>query len=160
MSMSEIQVVTFGLDDEVFAVPVALVREILDYREPFHVPNGPAHFVGLTDVRGQGVPTVDFRLRIGLAATEPTLATRIIILDIPLSDRTLSLGVVIDRVLGVSAFPTDRIEKAPDIGIGWRSDYITGVIREEAGFVVIVDVAHIFTTDESVNAAQDVARVA
>lgn len=160
MSGNEIQVVTFGLDEEVFAVPVGLVREILDYREPFHVPNGPVHFVGLTDVRGQGVPTVDFRLRMGLPAAEPTLATRIIILDIPLVDRTLSLGVVIDRVLGVSAFPAERIEQAPDIGIGWRSDYITGVIREEAGFVVIVDVAHIFTTDDSVTMPHGVARVA
>ncbi len=148
-SLGEIQVVEFGLAQEVFAVPVTLVREILDYRQPSHVPNGPPHFLGLTDVRGQGVPTVDLRLRMGMVPAEPTLATRILILDVPLAERTLTLGVVIDRVLNVSSFETARIEAAPDIGVRWRSDYITGVVRRDGSFVVIVDVAKIFTTNDA-----------
>ena len=160
MSGSELQVVAFGLDEEVFAVPVTLVREILDYKAPFHVPNGPDYFLGLTDVRGQGVPTVDFRLRLGLPRAEPTLATRILILDLPLADRVLTLGVVIDRVLSVSAYETGRIEAAPDIGVHWRSDYITGVVRQDDGFVVIVDIARIFTSDEAALLSRPVAKVA
>ncbi|MDF8332149.1 chemotaxis protein CheW [Novosphingobium cyanobacteriorum] len=148
----ELQVVEFGLGSEVFAVPVAMVREILDYAPPAYVPNGPAHFVGLTDVRGQGVPTVDFRKRIGLPQAEPTLATRILILDVPLADRVLTLGVVIDRVLSVSSYDTATIEAAPDIGVRWNSQYITGVVRRESGFVVIVDAARIFTTEDAVMA--------
>lgn len=146
---SEIQVVEFGLGDEVFAVPVTLVREILDYAQPFHVPNGPAYFLGLTDVRGQGVPTVNLRVRLGLPPAEPTLATRILILDMVMPDRTLSLGVVIDKVLGVTTMETAQIEQAPDIGVRWNSDYITGVIRREYGFVVIVDIARVFSTEET-----------
>lgn len=146
---SEIQAVTFGLDQEVFAVPVTLVREILDYKEPFHVPNGPDYFLGLTDVRGQGVPTVDLRRRIGLPPAEPTLATRNLILDVPLADRVLTLGVVIDRVLNVSAYTPGQIEAAPDIGVRWRSDYISGVVRQDAGFVVIMDMARIFTSEDA-----------
>lgn len=144
----ETQVVTFGLDQEVFAVPVTLVREILDYKEPFRIPNGPGYFQGLTDVRGKGVPTVDLRLKLGLPQAEPTLATRILILDVPLADRLLTLGVVIDRVLSVSAYGADRIEAAPDIGVQWRSDYITGVVRQNDGFIVIIDVARIFADAE------------
>ncbi len=146
----ELQVVEFGLGEEVFAFPVTLVREILDYAPPSHLPNGPAHFVGLTDLRGQGVPTVDFRKRLGLPAVEPTLATRILILDVPLPDRLLALGVVIDRVLSVTSFERAEIEPAPDIGIRWNSQYITGVVRRETGFVVIVDAARIFTTEDAV----------
>lgn len=52
----EVQVVEFGIGEEVFAVPVGLVREILDHKPPFQVPNGPNYFLGLTDVRGQGFP--------------------------------------------------------------------------------------------------------
>lgn len=144
----EIQVVEFGLGEEVFAVPVGLVREILDHKPPFQVPNGPDYFLGLTDVRGQGVPTVDLRVRLGLPAAEPTLSTRILILDIPLADRMLSLGVVIDKVLSVATIETARIENAPDIGVRWNSDYITGVVRNEGGFIVIIDVASIFTAQD------------
>lgn len=146
----ELQVVEFGLGNEVFAFPVTLVREILDYAAPSHLPNGPAYFVGLTDLRGQGVPTVDFRRRLGLPVAEPTLATRILILDVPLADRLLTLGVVIDRVLSVTSFERAEIEPAPDIGIRWNSQYITGVVRRDKGFVVIVDAARIFTAEDAI----------
>lgn len=144
---AEIQVVEFGLADEVFAVPVKLVREILDYAPPCHVPNGPSHFLGLTDVRGQGVPTVDFRRRLGLPSVEPTLATRILILDVPLENRVLTLGVVIDKVLSVNSYETAQLEPAPDIGVQWDSDYITAVLRRETGFVLVIDVLRIFTEE-------------
>lgn len=155
----EVQVVEFGIGEEVFAVPVGLVREILDHKPPFQVPNGPNYFLGLTDVRGQGVPTVDLRVRLGLAAAEPTLSTRILILDIPLEDRTLSLGVVIDKVLSVATIETAKIESPPDIGVRWSSDYITGVVRSDGGFIVIIDVASIFT-EQDVRKLAPMAKVA
>lgn len=156
----EFQAVTFGLGQEVFAVPVTLVREILDYQEPFHVPNGPAYMLGLTDVRGRGVPTIDFRLRLGLPAVPVTSATRIVILDVPLPDRTLALGLLVDRVLSVSAFDRSAIEPAPDIGVRWQSAYIDGVVRQESGFVVIVDVARIFSSEESALLTHEFGQVA
>ena len=57
------QFVTLGLDQEVFAVPVELVREILDMRQPFRIPEAPAHFAGLIDVRGEAVPVIDLRVK-------------------------------------------------------------------------------------------------
>jgi purine-binding chemotaxis protein CheW len=146
----EIQAVTFGLGAETFAVPVSLVREILDYRETFRIPNGPDYLLGLTDMRGQGVSTIDFRLRLGLPRIDPTPATRILVIDVPLPDRTLVLGLVVDRVLEVATFRTDQIEAAPDIGIKWPSDYIGGVVRRAEGFVVLVNVARIFSSQEAV----------
>jgi purine-binding chemotaxis protein CheW len=143
------QVVTFGLGDEVFAVPVTMVREILDYRPAFRVPNGPAWMLGITDVRGQGVPMIDLRMRLGLTPVEPTLATRVLIVDVMLADRMLSLGLVVDRVIAVASFERDRLESAPDIGLRWRSSYIAGVVREPDGFVVVIDAAEVFSNDDS-----------
>ncbi len=143
------QVVTFGLGEEIFAVPVTMVREILDYRPAFRVPGGPAWMLGITDVRGQGVPMIDLRLRLGLAGVDATLATRVLIVDVTLDDRTLALGLVVDRVIAVASYAPDRVEAAPDIGMRWRSDYIAGVVREPDGFVVIVDVAEVFSNDDA-----------
>ena len=144
-----VQVVTFGLGDEVFAVSVTMVREILDYTPAFRVPGGPAWMLGLTDVRGQGVPMVDLRTRLGLSPVEPTLSTRVLIVDVALPDRTLALGLVVDRVIAVATFERDRLEAAPDVGMRWRSDYIDGVVREPDGFVVIVNVAEVFSNDDA-----------
>jgi purine-binding chemotaxis protein CheW len=143
---AEGQYVTFGLGDEVFAAPVGLVREILTYQAPSRIPNGPDYLLGLTDVRGRGVPTADLRIRLGMTPVAPTLNTRILVLDIPLEDRVLSLGLVADRVFEVAVFTVDQIEPSPDIGIKWRSDYISGVVRRADDFVVLIDLVRLLST--------------
>ena len=97
------QFVTLGLDHEVFAVPVELVREILDMRQPFRIPEAPGHLAGLIDVRGHAVPVIDLRLKLGLSPREPTADTRIVVLDVPMDGRSLSLGLIADRVFEVTA---------------------------------------------------------
>lgn len=141
----ELQFVTFSLGDELFAVPVEVVREILDHEEAFKIPHGPDYLLGLRDVRGQGVPVIDLRLRLGLTATVKTPHTRILVLDVPIGEKTLALGLVADRVYEVVPFRREQIEPAPDIGVRWRSDYIAGVVRRDQGFVVIVDLARLFS---------------
>jgi purine-binding chemotaxis protein CheW len=141
--------VTLGLGAEVFAVPVAFVREILDYRQPFAVPEGPDYLQGLIDVRGQATPTLDLRKKLGMAAAEPTLTTRILVLDVPTDDRTLSLGLVADRVIEVISILPDQLEPAPDIGVRWRSDYIRGVVRRHDSFVIVFDLARLLTGQDA-----------
>lgn len=145
----EAQFVTLGLGAEVFAVPVEYVREILDYAPPSALPEGPAYLLGLTDVRGRATPTLDLRVKLGLPAIPPTLATRILVLDIPLEGRQLSLGLVADRVIEVAAFSAEEIEPAPDIGVRWRSDYMRGVVRRDTGFVVLFDLARLLTSQDA-----------
>lgn len=142
---AEGQYVTLGLGAEIFAVPVGMVREILDYREPFAIPEGPAFMLGLIDVRGRGTPLIDLRLKLGLPKQKPTPVTRILVLDVPLKDRVLNLGLVADRVLEVAGFAASAIEAAPDVGVAWRSDYIAGVVHRENGFVVIFELAKLLT---------------
>lgn len=142
------QYVTLGLGAEVFAVPVSMVREILDYQSPFGIPDGPGYMLGLIDVRGRATPLIDLRLKLGLPAIEPTPITRILVLDVILPDRTLSLGMVADRVLEVANFAQKDIEGAPDLGVPWRSDYIAGVVHRDSGFVVLFDVARLLTTSD------------
>jgi len=146
---SEGQFVTLGLGQEVFAAPVAFVREILDYRPPSAIPEGPAYLLGLTDVRGRATPTLDLRARLGLPSVPPTTSTRILVLDVPVGDRILSLGLVADRVIEVASFTADQIEAAPDIGVPWRSDYIQGVVRTDKGFVVLFDLPRLLTSQDA-----------
>src|ERR1700761_5287795 len=108
------QFVTLGLDHEVFAVPVELVREILDMRQPFHIPEAPAHLAGLIDVRGQAVPVIDLRLKLGLPPRDAAADTRILVLDVPIGARSLSLGLIADRVFEVTALDDGSVGPPPD----------------------------------------------
>jgi purine-binding chemotaxis protein CheW len=145
----EAQYVTLGLGAEIFAVPVEYVREILDYQPPFAIPEGPAYLLGVTDVRGRATPTIDLRIKLGLPPQAPTHSTRVLVLDIPVEGRTLSLGLVADRVIEVVSVALGQIEPAPDIGVPWRSEYIRGVLRREGGFVVLFELARLLTSQET-----------
>lgn len=149
MAATDAQFVTLGIDRERFAVPVEAVVEILDMRPAFRIPEAPPYLVGLIDVRGRGIPVVDLRTKLGLPAVPPSESTRIVVLEIPLGGRTLALGLVADRVFEVTALDDRGIEAPPDLGIGWRSDYIKGVGRRGDDFVIIFDLAHLFSTDEA-----------
>ena len=158
MAAAESQFVILGLGAESFAVPVEFVREILDYRPPSALPEGPSYFLGLTDVRGRATPTLDLRLKLGLPAADPTTSTRVLVLDVPIDGRVLSLGFVADRVVEVVAFSEEQIEPSPDIGVPWRSDYIRGVVRRESDFVVLFDLGRLLTSQDA--AALSVERAA
>lgn len=140
--------VTIGIDQEVFAVPVETVLEILDMRQTFRVPEAPPYMLGLIDLRGRSVPVIDLRSKLGLPSIEATLSTRILVLEVPTAGKTLVLGLVADRVFEVLALGVDEIEPAPDIGVRWRSEYIKGVGHRNGRFVIIFDLPRLFAADD------------
>jgi len=142
------QFVTLGIEHEVFAVPVEAVVEILDMRPVFRVPETPPYLAGLIDVRGRGVPVIDLRMKLGLSASVPTGNTRILVLDVAVAGRAIVLGLIADRVFEVMALDLSQLEAPPDIGVMWRSDYIRGIGRRGDSFVIIFDLAKLFSTDE------------
>jgi len=145
---ADVQAVVFGLGEETFALPVGTVREILDHRDAFRVPNGPEWLLGLADVRGESVPMVDLRVRLGMAVAATTMATRILVVDAALGARVLTLGLVVDRVLDVSVFTPADVEDVPDIGIRWQSDYIQGVVRRQGGFILLLNLTRVVAAED------------
>ncbi|KTT74643.1 chemotaxis protein CheW [Sphingomonas endophytica] len=146
----DLQVVVFGLGEEEFALPVGEVREILDHRPAFRMPDAPRWLLGLTDVRGTSVPMVDLRARLGLEGADTTLSTRVLVVEVPIDGgEPLVLGLVVDRVLDVSSFGADAIEASPDIGGRWRSEHLHAILRRGSGFIALLDLRRIFADGEA-----------
>jgi purine-binding chemotaxis protein CheW len=142
------QYVTLGVGDERFAVPVERVREILQMQPIARMPNAPACFLGMIDVRGQGVPVVDLRLKLGLERGEDTETTRIIVLQVLVGGRELTLGLRTDRVFEVTALDDNRLEPPPEIGTSWSSDCIVGVGRRNGAFVTVFDLGRLLAVSD------------
>lgn len=141
------QYLTLGVDREHFGIAIGSVREILDMRPISRLPHAPAFLLGMIDVRGTSYPIVDLRTKLGLPRAEPTDATRIIILDIPMTGRKLGVGFVADRVFEVTGLDDDQVERAPDVGGPWDSRYIAGIGRKGDTFIVIFDLGQLMSTD-------------
>ena len=140
--------VTLGVGDEIFAVDVANVREILAYRTVVHLPNAPPLLVGVIDVRGCTVPVIALRLKLGLPAVSITDDTRILVLEIDVEGWQLVVGLLADRVFEVAEFEIDGLEAAPDIGVRWKSEYIRGIGRLRGNLVIIFDMEHLLSSED------------
>ncbi len=143
------QYVTLGIEHEVFAVPVESVLEILDMRRVARIPEAPPYMLGLLDLRGRSVPVLDLRAKLGLPARTATDTTRILVIEVIMNGRPLVLGLVADRVIEVLAMSGSEIEPPPEIGVRWRSEYISGVGHRGENFIIIFDLPRLFSTDDA-----------
>ena len=140
------QYVTFGIDKEIFAIPVTLVKEILDPGPVSRLPEAPDYLLGLMDVRGASIPIIDLRVRFGLSPIEPTPRTRVIILENWGEERS-AIGFVTDCVFEVTDLGGIELQPSPSIGRRWRSDCVTGIGRREEKFVIVLDLDRLIEVD-------------
>jgi purine-binding chemotaxis protein CheW len=142
------QYLTFKLDDEVFAVDVAKVREILDFTPATKVPGTPDFMRGIINVRGNVVPVVDMRLKFGMSQTEKTVDTCIVVMEIAVDDDTTVLGALVDSVQEVFELEPAQIEPPPRIGTRWRTEFIKGIGKRNNELIIILDIDMVFSSSE------------
>lgn len=142
------QYMTFKLGDELFAVDVARVREVLEVSQITKVPTAPAYLRGVVNVRGQSTPVVDLRLRFGLPRTTDNVHTRIIVMELELDGEATVLGGVADSVHEVIELDPASINAPPRIAMRWRTDFIQGMGKRGDDFIIILDVNAVFSSQE------------
>jgi purine-binding chemotaxis protein CheW len=109
---------------------------------------------GLIDLRGRGVPVMDLRLRFGMAETELTRDTAIVVIELDAGEGRTVVGLLADAVHEVVEIRPERIEKAPLFGTGPAADFLRAVGRMEEAFVLILDIDRIFDAGDPDLAAE------
>jgi len=152
MSAAEIvamtQYLTFKLGEEVYAVDISKVREVLDFTSVTKVPRTPDFMRGVINLRGSVVPVVDLRLKFGMSSTEKTVNTCVIILEVRVDSETTILGALADSVQEVIDLESEHIEPAPRIGTKLRTEFIAGMGKQNDKFLILLDIDKIFSTEE------------
>lgn len=142
------QYLTFRLQEEVYAVDVANIREILDFTTVTKVPRTPDFMRGVINLRGSVVPVIDMKLKFGLSETEKTVNTCIIVMELSIDGETVVIGSLADAVQEVLELEPDQIEPAPKIGARLRTEFIRGMGKHNDQFIMILDIDRIFGIDE------------
>ena len=162
MSVTEItettQYLTFKLEDEIFALDISKVREVLEFNTVTKVPQMPDFMCGVINLRGSVVPVLDMRLKFGMTKTEKTVNTCIVIVEIIIEQEQIMLGALVDSVKEVMDIEASQIEPPPKIGTKLNTDFIKGMGKHNEEFVIILDIDKVFSTDE-LSLVQDVKEV-
>ena len=116
----------FTLGGDVYAAPVALIREILKPPPLTPVPRAPHQIIGIVSVRGSLVTVVDLRRRLRLPETPGSRKTRILLVDATGGE---VMGVLVDEVLQVYRLAESEIELAATALGGEVAGYIAGIAR-------------------------------
>ncbi len=142
------QYLTFKLENEIFALDIAKVREVLDYTSITKVPQTPDFMLGVINLRGSVVPVVDMRLKFGMSKTEKTVNTCIIIVEIDIEEEATIIGALADSVQEVMTLEPDQIEPPPRIGTRLKTKFIKGMGKRDDQFIIILDIDKAFSPDE------------
>jgi purine-binding chemotaxis protein CheW len=134
------KVLTFELGRETYGVEILRVREIRGWTLVAKIPHAPSHVLGVLNLRGSIVPVVDLRLRFELERAEYTQVTVIIVLSVHSNSGRREVGVVVDGVSDVVDFDASAMKPAPDLGPGYSSDYICGLVPVGERMVVLLDI--------------------
>jgi purine-binding chemotaxis protein CheW len=138
------EALTFDLQGETFALEAVLVREVLDRAPETAVPGAPAFVGAVINFRGRIIPLADLRLAFGLEEAEPTIDSRIIVIEFDLDGEPALIGLRADRVHEVTTIEATSTELAPRLGMRWRQDFIRCLAKRNDDVIVIPDLAQIF----------------
>jgi purine-binding chemotaxis protein CheW len=151
-SMNEIaevpQYLTFTIAEEEYAVGILRVREIIQYEDVTKVPMTPPWIRGVMNLRGAVVPVVDLAVKFGLPESAVARTTCVVIVEVDLSGQATVMGIVADSVNQVIDLPESAVEPPPAFGTRVRVDYLVGMGKVGKGFVLILDIDRVLSTDE------------
>ncbi len=135
-----LQLVSFQLGPEEYAIDILGVQEIIRMVEITHVPNAPHYVEGVVNLRGKVIPIINLRSRLGLAPAEHTKDTRIVVVEVG----HLILGFIVDSVEEVLRLPEEAIEPPPSASRGGIEEYHKGVGRVEGRLLILLNLELLF----------------
>lgn len=142
------QYVTFCLGEELFGVEVTRAREILDLVPVTKVPQTPDYLLGVINLRGQVVPVVDLRVKMGLPTVAATRDSCIIVMEVQVDGEALTVGGLADSVREVLELRDDLIEPPPKLGMRLKTEFIQGMGKVDEQFLILLEIDRVFSSEE------------
>ena len=147
MSMESVdsrQYVTFCLGEEMFGIEVTRAREILDVIQITKVPQTPDYLLGVINLRGQVVPVIDLRVKLGLPQGEMTRDSCIIVMEVQVDGEPLTVGGLADSVREVLELRDDQIEPPTKL----KTEFIAGMGKLDEQFLILLEIDRVFSSEE------------
>jgi purine-binding chemotaxis protein CheW len=131
---------TFALAQEEYGLEILKVREIIGYMDITPVPKTPSFVKGVINLRGQVIPVVDLRAKLGMPQAEITEETCIIVVEVQRDGQRNDTGLVIDRVQEVLFISGEQIQDTPEFGSTVDTDFILGLGKVGKTVKILLDI--------------------
>ncbi len=144
----QFQLVTFKLGEELYGVDIMDVKEIVKLQEVRLIPNAPYYVEGIINLRSEIIPIIDLHKRFRIQKTEISeeelAEAGFIILNI----ENNKIGIIIDKVARVVTVKGEEVREPPQMVSGIGTEYIEGVIKQESGYLIMLNIRKLFDGKE------------
>ncbi len=147
-SYETIQYIVVKFGDEQYGINIKYIDNIVRMQRITRVPNVPAYIKGVINLRGEVVPVVSLRIKMGLCEDEITKLTRIIIIKL---DNGEVIGVLVDAVKEVVTLDTREIEKVSYDSGEEKTNFISGIGKDKGELISLFDLNLVFPEKEKAN---------
>jgi len=144
LSMDMLQLVTFKLAGQKYAVDILKVQEINNMKEITAIPNSPPFLEGAVNLRGKVIPVLNLRKKFGLETKELSEQTKIVIMDVS----GIIMGLIVDSVSDVLRIPRDLVEPPPPVSSIVSTEFIAGIAKLDEGLVILLDMDKLLGIEE------------
>ena len=141
------RVICFSLGQELFALPILKVREVIGYLPPTPIPDAAPYFKGILNLRGRVISVLDLKARLRMPKAELPPSASIIILE----TKDLSLGIIVDSVNAVMAISEAELSGGQEICDSRANEYVRHVIKKEKSLILVLDVEKCVSAQELQN---------
>lgn len=145
---TQFQLVTFQLGEELYGVDIMDVKEIVKIQDVRTIPNAPYYVEGIFNLRSEIIPIINLHKRFHLKKASLEEGDEFLGGFIILNIEGNKIGIIIDRIARVVMIQHDDIQPPPQMISGIGAEYINGVVRQEEGYLIVLDIRRLFDPKE------------
>jgi len=142
------QFLLFLVGGDLYAIEALKTSEIVEYNQITKVPMVTSCLKGVTNIRGNIVPTIDLLDRFGLGETKVDRKTSIVVINHVHKDNMIQLGVIIDEVFEVDDIDSENIKEAPEFGSKIDKKFIQQMGKYKGEYIAVLDMKTILNIEE------------
>ena len=139
-AVESIQFIVIRLGDEQYGIDIRMIHNITKMQAITRIPKMPAYLKGVINMRGDVIPVISIRLKMGLPADEITKSTRIIVLKL---EQEGMVGLIVDEVKEVVTLFTNEIEKIAYNAKDEKANLINAVGKHNGELISLFDLSAI-----------------
>lgn len=145
---------SFSIENELFAIEVSKVFEVLKNLDITPVPKSTDYIIGIKNFRGNIITVISARKKLNIPLTDKYQEKVIIVFDLEFDNKKVAVGAIADQVHNVINVKPEEIQAVPEFGSYFNPKYLKGVFKHQDNFITILDIHKIFT-DQEVQLIQD-----
>ena len=135
-----LEIIAFKLHEQQFCVRTTTIREIRGWGPAMPVPQAPRDVMGVMNLRGSVIPIINLAVKLGMAGTEPSERSAIVVAEV----HNMAVGLLVDSVSDILTVSTEILQPVPEMGSLANSGFSDGIIVQQTGMICFLNLERMF----------------